>query len=178
MSPTLPPSVTRRRYGGGVLDPNRLDLAELADALSNQSAAGGDYQWLLHSETGELAVWSESGGINEKIPAEFEELDDLGYVVIEPLSSLVWYGDMHDFAGGLSDDETSERLAEAMRGRGGFRRFGDALYQQYPELIAVWEKFREARARRHVVEWLEERKLISEEHLERFWDGYRDPDLP
>jgi hypothetical protein len=53
-------------------------------------------------------------------------------------------------------------------------RFKDELHQEYPELVAVWHSFRDARAKRRAVEWLAERSIVSGDAAER----YPDVELP
>lgn len=46
----------------------------------------------------------------------------------------MWYGDMVDFAEGTADGQAGRRLGRALRGKGAFRRFKNALYDGPPEL--------------------------------------------
>ena len=43
-----------------MLDLNRLDLDEIASALADQ--ADYEHHWLIHPETGEIAVWTSDTG--------------------------------------------------------------------------------------------------------------------
>jgi predicted nucleotidyltransferase len=65
-------------------------------------------------------------------------------------------------------------LERAIEGRGAFRRFKDTLFE-YPELREAWFAFRDARARRHAVEWLAARHLISDECADEAAERDADP---
>lgn len=156
-----------------MLDLDRLDLDEIATALQDQT----DYEhhWLIDPRTGDITFWTSDTGIDGENPVELDELDLL---VIEPLPPSVWYSDMADFAEAISDDQAGRRLARAIRGKGAFRRFRDELYEEYPDLVSVWQAFRDARAKRRAVEWLLEQGLIRGEDARRFLVDLSDPDLP
>jgi len=156
-----------------MLDLNRLDLEEIATALSDQT----DYEhhWLINPQTGEIVFWTAEGGIDGQTPIDLDDLDPIG---IGPLPSYIWYQDMADFAEGISDDQAGRRLARAIQGKGAFRRFKDELHDEYPDLLPVWYAFRDTRASRRVVEWLADNSLIDQEAAARFMTEHPDPALP
>ncbi len=123
----------RATYPGGVLDLSGIDLEEIARALADQT--GCERHWLISPDTGEITFWTADTGIDGQTPVDLDELD---LVVIDPLPSWVWYQDMADFAGGITDERAARRLAGAIEGKGAFRRFKDELHQEYPELVPVW----------------------------------------
>ncbi|GIM96141.1 UPF0158 family protein [Paractinoplanes toevensis] len=157
------------------LDLDRVDLEELAMALEDQSAY--ERRWLIDPRSGELTFWTEDGGIDGNNPVDLDELDpDL--VLVEPLPSRVWFRDMADFAGLVSDERVAARLTRALDGKGAFRRFRNELHQRHPDLIGVWNAFRNVRAARHAVDWLLDNELIDEERATRFRTEHPDPDVP
>src|SRR5215475_6518685 len=115
--------------GGAVLDPNALDIEEIAMALADQTDY--EHRWLIDPRTGQLAYWNTETGID----GDPVDLEDLDLIPIDPVPSYEWYQDMVDFADGLSDPRAGERLARALHGRGAFRRFKDQIYD-HPELIS------------------------------------------
>jgi Uncharacterised protein family (UPF0158) len=158
-----------------VLDLTRLDLDEVATALADQ--ADYEHHWLIHSQTGEIVFWTRDTGVNGEHPVDLDELEpDL--VGIDPLPSHVWYQDMVDFAGLISDDRAARRLARAIQGRGAFRRFKDELHEEYPELLPAWYEFRDIRAKRRAVEWLLDNSLIDQNAADGYFAGHPDPPLP
>jgi hypothetical protein len=152
---------------------DKFDLDEIATALQDQT----DYEHfhLVDPRTGEIAFWTQDGGIDGEHPVD---LDDLDLIAIHPLPSYVWYEDMADFAEGISDEQAGRRLARALRGKGAFRRFRDELHEEYPELLEVWYEFRDIRAQRRAVEWLAEEALIDRDAADRFIAEHVEPDLP
>ena len=84
---------------------------------------------------------------------------------------------MVDFANGISDAATGERLVRTLQGRGVFRRFKDQIYN-HPELIASWQNMRETRARRRVVGWHLDQQLIDPEAGQQYFESHPDAQLP
>jgi hypothetical protein len=119
-----------------VLDLSSIDLEEIATALADKD----DYEhhWLIDPGTGVISFWTADSG-DGQTPVDLDELD---MVVIDPLPSWVWYQDMADFAGGVTDERGAGRTIE---GRGAFRRFKDELHEEYPDLVPEWYAFRDAR---------------------------------
>ena len=85
---------------------------------------------------------------------------------------------MVDFAGGISDRVAGHTLSRALDGKGAFRRFRNELYERHPELISVWQSFRDARARARAVDWLVEQGLVEEGAARRFTNDHPEPALP
>jgi Uncharacterised protein family (UPF0158) len=156
-----------------VLDLSGIDLDEIANALADQ--ADYEHHWLVNPDTGEIVFWTSDTGIDGQTPVDLDELDLL---VIDPLPSWVWYQDMADFADGITDERAGRRLARAIGAKGAFRRFKDELHAEYPDLLAAWYAFRDARAQRRSVQWLVDNRLISDGAAEAFLAGHPDPALP
>ena len=128
-----------------------------------------------HPQTGDVVFWSRDTGIDGENPVNLDELD---LILIDPLPSYVWYRDMVDFAEGISDRAAGGSLSRALAGRGAFRRFRNELYERHPELISVWQSFRDARARARAVGWLVEQGLFEDETAQRFTNDHPEPTLP
>lgn len=156
-----------------MLDLNAIDVADIATALADQTDY--EHRWLIDPDTGEVVFWTSDTGIDGENPVEIDELD---LIVISPLPSHVWYQDMVDFADGLSDDVVGRRLGATLQGKGAFRRFRGQVYDRHPELISVWHAFRDARAHRRAVQWLQDEDLISADDAQRFLSENPEPDLP
>jgi hypothetical protein len=85
---------------------------------------------------------------------------------------------MADFADRLSNEAAGRRLARAIAGKGAFRRFKNALYEEFPGLLPAWHAIREARADRRAVEWLVDEGLISEGDADRYRENHPTPTCP
>ena len=157
-----------------MLDLDRFDLDEIATALQDQT----DYErrYRVDPETGKIEFWTQDLGIDGQNPVALDELDHL--IPIDALPSHVWYQDMEDFAAGISDEKASRRLLRAIQGRGAFRHFKAELHEEYPELLQVWYAFRDTRAERRAVEWLQDNELIDDETADRFMAEHPDPTFP
>ena len=131
--------------------------------------------WLIDPGTGEVAFWTSDTGIDGENRVDLDELD---LVLIDPLPSHVWYRDMVDFADGITDHATGERLRRSLEGKGAFRRFKNELYQGHPELISSWHALRDARAQIRAVQWLANEGLIEEDAAQQFVQDHPEPALP
>lgn len=157
---------------------DQVDLDELAGALEHQ-VDYGESCWLIDPKSGQFEYWTRDCGIDGFNPVDLDELcDERGLIGIDPLPSYVWYEDMADFAAGVSDEKASGRLERAIRGRGAFRRFKDELHEEYPELLTIWHRFHDVRAKRRAVEWLLDNKLVSPEDADRYFGTLDEPALP
>ena len=150
-----------------------IDVEEIATALADQTDY--EHRWLIDPRTGEVVFWTSDTGIDGENPVDLDELD---LILIDPLPSYVWYQDMVDFADGLSDRDTGQRLSRSLTGKGAFRRFRNELYERHPALISAWQSFREARARARAVHWLVEQGLLEEEAARQFANDHPEPNLP
>ena len=153
-----------------------MDLDDIAQALSDQTDY--EHRWLLDPATGELHIWTSDTALDGQDLEDGDEFEETDLVVIDPLPSYVWYRDMADFAERISDDQASRRLERAIRGRGAFRRFRDELFEEYPDLVSVYQGFRDVRARRRAVEWLLDEGLVDQGEAERYLAEHADPELP
>jgi Uncharacterised protein family (UPF0158) len=155
-----------------VLELNGLDIEEIAEALADQECY--EHLRLIDPRSGQIVFWSADTGIDGHSPIDLDELDP-ELVAVHPLPSWIWYQDMADFAAMIADQQAGQRLAQAIEGKGAFRRFKDVLHQRYPGLLPAWYAFRDTRALRRAVEWLAENDLISPEEAARFVAGHPDP---
>ena len=156
-----------------MLDLSSLDLEEIGNALSDQTDY--EHRWLINPQTGEIVFWTADTGIDGQTPVDLDELD---LICIDPLPSWVWYQDMADFAEVISDERAGRRLARAIQGKGAFRRFRDELRYEFPDLLQTWYAFRDVRAMRRAVQWLDDNSLIDDDAASRFLADHPDPDLP
>lgn len=139
-----------------MLDPDAVDLDELAVALDDHSAAVSyGRSWWLDPGTGEVRF--HNADVDDE---SIDDLDEAGFVHIEAHPSSVGCRDMEDFIALVPDRMAQDRLARAIEGRGAFRRFKDVLFDD-SELREEWFAFAGARARRHAIAWLSEQRLVS-----------------
>ncbi|MGN9906042.1 UPF0158 family protein [Phytohabitans sp. LJ34] len=85
---------------------------------------------------------------------------------------------MADFADGISNEQAQRRLERAIRGRGAFRRFREELYEEYPDLVAVWNAYRESRAQRRAVAWLVDNGSSPRRTVSASWPSARSRRCP
>ena len=152
-----------------MLDLKDIDLGELCAALDDHSP---EHTWWLDPSTGEVVLWSEY----------FHEQDELdpesrGLLPIDPTPSYDGYADMEDFIERVRDPRARDLLERAIAGRGAFRRFKDTLFD-FPELREAWFRFRDVRAERRAIEWLDGEGLIDPRQAEQAIAELAEPELP
>lgn len=139
-----------------MLDPDAVDLDELCVALDDRD---GERSWWISPATGEIKPH-----IPDVDGDETPEED--GWYYIRPATSGEAYRDMADFVEALPDRRAADLLDRALSGRGAFRRFKDTLVD-FPEPREQWFAFRDARATRRAIDWLEDTDLITPEAAEQ-----------
>jgi hypothetical protein len=159
-----------------VLELSKINLDDVLLALDDRV---DDYerQSLIDPLTGEVIMWTSDTGIDGQNPIDLDELDE-HLIQIEPEPSQVRYRDMALFAEEVSDPDAGEQLTRALEGKGAFRRFGDVLYQRYPELVPAWRAFSASLERRRAVCWLADRQLIEASATQQYLEEHPIPDVP
>jgi hypothetical protein len=61
---------------------------------------------------------------------------------------------MVEFIGSVADERLANRLDDAIRGRGAFRRFADTLRRQSEDELSRWFEFADERKRGRARAWL------------------------
>ncbi|MGH2592379.1 MAG: UPF0158 family protein [Anaerolineae bacterium] len=156
----------------------KVALAELEVAFDNTS---WEMSYYLDLETGEVVmvtdeirreledIYAEIHGEGEAEQVAFDdalqrrdpqEADQVEasfgtrYVEAPRAESHEGYRDMEDFIAPLRDERLQDRLWDAIRGRGAFRRFKDEL-AYHPYERERWFEFKDDRVRKRVLNWLE-----------------------
>jgi hypothetical protein len=75
------------------------------------------------------------------------------YIRVERDDPYGDYQDMERFIGTVEDSHLRERLWNAIRGQGAFRRFKDLLVR-HPQVEEAWFEFKDARLQKRVANWL------------------------
>jgi hypothetical protein len=124
-----------------------VDWEALEDAFENNAPEVHSY---LHVSTGE--VLRVVDGIAD--PEMHTRIaSDPNYMRVDPVSSREQYRWMERFIPMVDDAELKNRLAQAIDGKGAFRRFKDVLMAHAPERER-WFAFRSERLRVFMEAWL------------------------
>ncbi len=124
-----------------------IDWEALEDAFENNAPEVHSY---LHISTGE--VLRVVDGIAD--PEMHTRIaSDSNYMRVDPVSSREQYRWMERFIPMVDDTELRNRLAQAIDGKGAFRRFKDVLMAHGPERER-WFAFRSERLRVFMEAWL------------------------
>jgi len=84
------------------------------------------------------------------------------FVEIPKITSHESYGVMERFVLDIKDQGIRERLYFAIKGKGAFRRFKDAI-AEWPEIEKRWYTYRDEAIRREVLDWLESIEIEPED---------------
>lgn len=133
-----------------------VDMGALVFALDDH---GGEHAWYLDLESGE--VWLVSDDVvDEDLPLPREELEESPrFLLIEPAESHESWQVMADFVDTVRGPALRTRLADAIEGKGAFRRFKDVLLS-YPEERDRWFAFETERADARARAWLAENGIV------------------
>lgn len=145
----------------------------LKDVVSEVLMQPREWFGFLDTASGEI-VWvslEELRAAEEGLPIEQAGLSDLDYELVEQIledeegrfvrlptpEEVDEYSIMKDFCLSLEDQKLRETLLSAIRGRGAFRRFKDAVIRY--GLDDGWYRFRDWAVGEIVKEWCEEHNI-------------------
>lgn len=100
--------------------------------------------------THEITWLDELSMTREEYEAAADTLDEHGFKRLPEKRELNEYGMMEDFADAIH----SAQLHDAIRGRGAFRRFKEAV--RYLGVEQEWYRFRDELYKRIAIEWCDE----------------------
>jgi hypothetical protein len=137
-----------------LLRPLAVDLEVLSEILEGDPLTAGG---ALDLQTGE--VWPRT-----VLEYAAEDGSDVDAPDVEDVDRFRWadgdsragYRDMVDFIDTVADERLADRLHVAIRGRGAFRRFADALGEAREDETGRWLDFRDERQRGRARAWLAE----------------------
>ncbi|MBB3232780.1 UPF0158 family protein [Halomonas stenophila] len=143
--------------------PLPVSLKEVVEAMQPLSE---EWQAFIHRHTGELvsfteeeAQFAEEGAedapewLEEFLPKVREVLDSEAYVQLPGQFDFHEYRVMEDFCRQQEDMELQHELLTAIRGRGAFRRFKDAI--QIQGIAQDWYDYRDRALRELAADFLE-----------------------
>jgi hypothetical protein len=131
-----------------LLRPLPVDLEELSEILEGDPLTAGG---ALDLHTGE--VWHRSV-VEDGGDVEAPDLDDADRFRWVDGDSRDGYRDMVDFIDTVPDQRLGDRLSDAIRGRGAFRRFADTLRRESEDELTRWFEFASERKRGRARAWL------------------------
>jgi hypothetical protein len=134
-----------------MLRPLAVDLEEVAMVLEGDPTSGGGRIDLRNGDVLPNFTFEYLVEVGEEPDDEDQDPDRWLHVWCEGSSS--GYGDMQDFIDTLSDARLADRLRDAIRGRGAFRRFKDVLSSS-PDDFGRWHAFADERQRGRARAWL------------------------
>lgn len=138
-----------------------IDLPMLAEGIDDTS---WEHEHYLDPATGAL-YFAAMGEVLDG-DGEVADPDELGWLSVKGEGSRAAHVVMEDFAAALADRALSERLARTLDGKGGFRRFRDALHRDADEThVAAWRAFEDARSRLRALDWLDTQRLVDSAEL-------------
>lgn len=138
----------------------KLDEVIICMEMSNE-----DNSSYYNTRTNEIVNINHGEAINEEDKEALEIIDygDIPYYykALPDKYDIDEYRWIKKFICGLDDERIQDTLLDAIRGKGAFRRFKDALYECGIEL--KWYEFRDKVYRDIAVKWLDENNIEYEE---------------
>lgn len=131
-----------------------IDMYILSEIL--EGGHGDSEGFRLNGATG--AILSENPEFIEGVPEPPDWEDDNTWIYLDEIWPREGWRDMADFIDTVDDPVLAERLSNAIRGKGAFRRFGDIVYAADTEQTR-WNLFRDERRAGRARHWLAERGL-------------------
>jgi hypothetical protein len=117
------------------------------------------HSYFLNTQTGEVVSFSDYDDPDEKEEL-VEEIDGSNdYVRIERIPSYIAYQWMENFVEEIvapQSQRVAEKLSRALRGKGAFRRFKDALRMAGEKWEQAWYQCRDGHLQEAMREWLAE----------------------
>lgn len=136
--------------------PVKLEVVKEAIEMANEA-----WTYYLDLETMESFFVSDPiiTGEKEEYEEFMEQLDKEPerYLMLPTKYEIHAYDIMESFVYSLPDDSRQQRLADAIRGKGAFRRFKDLIYRFGIE--EQWYAYEEAEQKKLAIEWCEEHDL-------------------
>lgn len=129
---------------------------KLNDVVGALDFVNDETQYFYSIKTEEiLMVWD--GMVNgETDPDLIEEIEESfdEYIALPGRFEIDEYGMMEEFIDNLPEGRKQDELYDAIRGKGAFRRFKDAVYEL--GLEQKWYKYRDGAYEKLAIEWCEE----------------------
>ncbi|QDG52145.1 hypothetical protein FIV42_15760 [Persicimonas caeni] len=148
----------------------KLHLSQntIADLEMARENASFEVEWYLDTDTGKVLMFgpdipaaddeprdNDPDWVKEAHAQRVEAWNDTTgrYLAVPSAGSEEGWQDMDAFIATVDDDELREALAEAIRGRGAFRRFKDVLTRA-PAERQRWFDFKQQRTDERIRHWL------------------------
>ena len=127
-----------------------VDMPELLDAFCGMF--GQNSRCFLDLQAGEVRVRFDELNDDDELD-EAREADPDRYEEIDVVPSREQYRWMEAFAREVDEEDISEKLWLALDGKGAFGRFRGVI-EQYQDLSARWDQFRQQRLLQVALDWL------------------------
>jgi hypothetical protein len=125
-----------------------VDLETLSEILEGDPVTAGGALDLHTGEVWHRSVMEDGGDVEAP---DFDDTERFRWVDGDSRDA---YRDMVDFIGTVSDRRLADRLSDAIRGRGAFRRFAGTLDRESQDELSRWFVFAGERRRGRARAWL------------------------
>lgn len=130
----------------------RVDWQELLDAFEDGSA---EHRYYLDRETGAVHFFSEYLDNEDEEEDERAVLSEERYVQIPPARRTVSTDELREFIASLQDGSERRVLTTALRARGGYQHFREAV-DALPAVREEWQQFTHESLKERIKQWLSE----------------------
>ena len=137
-----------------------VKLSDIIDALMSTNQ---DSEHFLDKETGKIEWVSDMAMTESEQQEVYDRLDEHGFYRLPTQYEIRDYNIMEEFADTLSG-VAQERLYDALRGRGAFRRFKDTVNRM--RIAQKWYAFHDETYKQKAIAWCEENEIDYVEFIE------------
>ncbi len=135
----------------------KVKLSDIIDVLMS---ANQDSEYFLDKKTGSIEWVSDMAMTESEQQAVYDRLDAHGFYRLPTQYEIRDYDIMDEFADTLTG-AVREKLANALNGRGAFRRFKDTVH--YLGITEQWYAFQDEAYKQKAMEWCKENEIEYEE---------------
>lgn len=134
----------------------KVKLSDIVDAIEMMDQYS---EYFLDKETGEIEWVSDMSMTQEEQEEVYDRLDEHGFYRLPTFFDIRDYDIMEDFVDTLSGTE-HDRLANAIQGKGAFRRFKDTVIRL--GIDQDWYDFQSDAYKRKAARWCEDNNIEYE----------------
>lgn len=135
----------------------KVKLSDIIDALMSTNQ---ESEYFLDKKTGSIEWVSDMAMTEAEQQTVYDRLDAHGFYRLPTQYEIRDYEIMEEFTDTLTG-AAREKLSNALRGRGAFRRFKDTVH--HLGIAEQWYAFQDEAYRRKAVEWCEENGIGYED---------------
>ena len=140
----------------------KIRISDLMEAIDFESETNQSYYWKKRCEIVTIFEDDMFGDVNDAEILEAFEENENDFLNIPTKYEFHEYKVMESFILELDDKEKHDKLFNAIKGSGVFRKFKDEIHRL--EIEGDWYKYKDTALKELAIEWCEENDIPYEEY--------------